>query len=80
MADAPTPTTSKPAEAQKVFRVTDANDGYAFLELHDGRHIQATIKDGLEGIKRGTKVEIISDGLDKEGAPKDAVVVKVHDK
>jgi hypothetical protein len=74
MADAPTPTTSAPAKAQTEYKVTDAADGVAFLELDDGRHVQATIKDGVEGVKRGSHVKITSDGLDKEGAPKEAVV------
>jgi hypothetical protein len=79
MTDAPTPTTSAP-KAQTEFKVTDVSENTAFLELDDGRHIQATIKDGVEGVKRGARVTITSDGLDKEGAPKDAVVTKVHAK
>lgn len=78
-APAPTPTTSVP-KAQTEFKVTDVADGTAFLELEDGRHIAATIKDGVDGVKRGAHVAITSDGLDKEGAPKDAVVTKVHAK
>jgi len=74
MADAPAPAAPK---AQSEFKVTDVADGKAFLVLDDGRHIVATIKDGVEGVKRHSKVAITSDGLDKEGAPKDAVVVKV---
>jgi hypothetical protein len=79
MDKAPTPTTSEP-RPQTEFKVTDVSGNIAFLELADGRHIQATIKDGVEGVKRHAHVAITSDGLDKEGAPKDAVVTKVHAK
>lgn len=72
----PTPTTSAP-KAQTEFRVTDIAGDLAFLALDDGRHISAKIKEGVEGVKRHAKVQITSDGLDKEGAPKDAVVTKV---
>lgn len=78
-APAPTPTTSAP-KPQAEFRVTDVADKTAFLALEDGRHIAATIKDGIEDVKRGSHVSISHEGLDKEGAPKDAVVTKVHAK
>ena len=75
-APAPTPTTSAPVK-QTVFRVTDVADGKAFLELDDGRHIAASVKDGLEGVKRGSKVKITSEGDEKEGTPKNPVVTSL---
>lgn len=76
MAEAPTPTTSEP-KPQTKFKVADlGNDGEAFLKLDDGRHVFATIKPGVE-VKRGDTVETTNAGLDKEGAPKDVVIVRV---
>ncbi len=76
MADAPTPAAPAP-KGQSDFRVTDVHEDTAFLELDDGRHIAVKIKEGLEGIKRGTHVAIASDGLNKDGTPKDAVAVRI---
>lgn len=65
------------ADAPAPIKIADIHEDGVFIALEDGRHVAATVKDGVEGLRRGTKVKITSDGLDKDGAPKDAVVVGV---
>lgn len=69
--------TDAPAKADVLKIAEVREDGTAVVEMPDGRMFTASVKDGLEGVKRGAEVTIKSDKLDKHDVPVDAEVVKV---
>ena len=55
------------AEAPE-FKIADiVEDGKVFVKLPDGRHVAATVKDGVE-VKRHAKVKLTGDGENFENA------------
>jgi len=69
----------KPSPAQfKVAEVRD--DGDVVLELGDGRVFLATVKDGVEGVKKHATVTVKVEELDKHDVPVGAVIQKVVEK
>lgn len=79
MAD--TPTTTKPdAPATSTgYKVAEVRpDGTAVLYMEDGeRMFTATIREGLDGVRKGSTVAIKAGEADKSGAPTNAEVVRV---
>lgn len=66
-----------PAPLPKTLVVADVADDGIFLELEDGRHVAATVKDGVNlTLKRGTKVAFTSEGVDELDAPTNVVITK----
>lgn len=70
----------KPAEVEGgkpeagEYKIAELRDDFAIVEAEDGRMFPAQLKTGLN-IRKGTKVELQFDDLDKDGIPKDATVV-----
>ncbi len=84
MADTPPirerdPRSADPAPKQNTeFKVAERReDGTIVLELSEGRMIVATVKDGVEGIRKGGTVNITADSFLEDGTPENPVVVKV---
>jgi hypothetical protein len=57
-AKAKTPSTKADAPEYKIADLAD--DGKVFVKLPDGRHVAATLKDGVE-VKRHAKVKVSGD-------------------
>lgn len=50
------------------FKIADlGEDGVVYVKLPDGRHVAATVKDGVD-VRRGTKVKLTGDGDDYDNA------------
>lgn len=61
-------------EPEPTYKLVDVVGDTLFIELEDGRHVAATLADGVDAPKRGAKVNITSTGEDKGGAPAKVVV------
>jgi len=71
-------TSTKEKLAPAEFKIADVlDDGSVILELGDGRMFAATVKEGVEGIKRHATVTVKVEELDKHDVPVGAVVQKV---
>lgn len=93
MADTLTPRTSTERPVREITPASDTSasknitelkvaekreDGTVVLELEDGRMLVATLKDGVEGIRKGSTVNITADSFLEDGTPENPVVVKVQ--
>lgn len=59
---------AKTPASKAEYQIADiGEDGKVFVKLPDGRHVAATVKDGVE-VKRHTKVKLSGDGEDFENA------------
>src|SRR3954464_9109936 len=67
----------KPKTAE--FKVAEIRpEGTVVLYAADGKRMfTASVKEGLEGVRKGSKVNITSDGEDETGAHKSAQIIKV---
>lgn len=67
----------KPSPVPTKYKVADlGNPGFVFIQLEDGRHQMAAVKEGVE-VKRGNTVEVNHGGLTDASELRDPLVVKV---
>jgi len=69
-------TASTPTSDRREFKVAERReDGTVVLDLGDNRMAVATVKDGVEGIRKGGTVTITATGFN-DGVPEGAEVIK----
>lgn len=62
---------------RREFKVAERReDGTVVLLLDDGRMVPATVKDGVEGIRKGGTVTISAKGFSEDGVPEAPEVIK----
>ncbi len=76
MAEDTAPKTEVKTSAPELTIAEVRGDGTAILELPDGRMFPAVVKEGL-AVRKHAKVQITSEGEDKDGVPTSAVVTKL---
>lgn len=66
----------KPKQITQLKVAEKREDGTVVLELEDGRMLVATVKDGVEGIRKGGMVNITAPSFLEDGSPEAPEIVK----
>jgi hypothetical protein len=54
---------------QPEYKVAEVRDGLVIVEMEDGRMFPVPLPDTDLKLRKGSKIELSHDGLDKEGVP-----------
>ena len=74
-----TPRSDAPAAKPNTeFKIAERReDGTVVLQLDEGRMVVAQVKEGVEGIRKGSTVNITADSFLEDGTPENPTVVRV---